>query len=93
MIAGSWGEPGAFTLVDGTSNFRQLFGKPIDELLPIREALKGTGKVLVYNGVNNTGTRAIKTDRGMTVTAKYKGKAGNNIPMLYSKNKLSLVLK
>ena len=21
MIAGSWGEPGAFTLVDGTSNF------------------------------------------------------------------------
>lgn len=38
MIAGSWGEPGAFTLVDGTSNFRRLFGKPIDELLPIREA-------------------------------------------------------
>ena len=85
MIAGSWGEPGAFTLVDGTSNFRQLFGKPIDELLPIREALKGTGKVLVYNGVNNTGTKAIKTDRGMTVTAKYKGKAGNNIHVIFKK--------
>ena len=85
MIAGSWGEPGAFTLVDGTSNFRRLFGKPIDELLPIREALKGTGKVLVYNGVNNTGVQATKTESDMVVTAKYKGLAGNHIHVIFKK--------
>ena len=33
MVSGAWGEIGTFTLVDGTTDFRATFGKPIDELI------------------------------------------------------------
>ena len=38
MFSGSWGEVGTFTLVDGTTDFRKTFGKPIDDLMENREA-------------------------------------------------------
>ena len=85
MVSGAWGEIGTFTLVDGTTDFRKTFGKPIDDLLEIREALKGTGKVLAYNGVNDTGAKATKTEDEVVVTAKYKGTAGNHIHVLFKK--------
>ena len=85
MVSGAWGEIGAFTQVDGTTDFRKTFGKPIDELIEIREALKGTGKVLAYNGVNDTGAKATKTEDEVVVTAKYKGTAGNHIHVLFKK--------
>lgn len=85
MVSGAWGEIGTFTLVDGTTDFRKTFGKPIDELIEIREALKGTGKVLAYNGVNDTGAKATKTEDEVVVTAKYKGTAGNHIHVLFKK--------
>lgn len=85
MVSGAWGEAGTFTLVDSTTDFRKTFGKPIDELIEIREALKGTGKVLAYNGVNDTGSKATKTEGEVVVTAKYKGTAGNHIHVLFKK--------
>lgn len=85
MVSGAWGEVGTFTLVDGTTDFRKTFGKPIDELIEIREALKGTGKVLAYNGVNDNGSKATKTEGEVVVTAKYKGTAGNHIHVLFKK--------
>lgn len=85
MVSGAWGETGTFTLVDGTTDFRKTFGKPIDELIEIREALKGTGKVLAYNGVNDNGSKATKTEGEVVVTAKYKGTAGNHIHVLFKK--------
>ena len=85
IVPNSWGVAGTFVEVDATSDFRSLFGKTIDELIPIRETLKGTGKVLVYNGSNDSGSKATVTEDGITVEAMYKGVAGNQLHVLFTK--------
>lgn len=77
-----WGVPGSFHLVDATTDTKKLFGRGVDELIPIKEALKATSKVLAFNGNNDAGSAATATDGTVTATAKHKGLAGNQIHVI-----------
>lgn len=76
-----WGEVGKFIKVSSNTKFLELFGKPLEELKPIREAFKGTGDVVVYN-LNGAGEKAKATDTTFTATAVHGGTAGNNISVV-----------
>lgn len=77
-LALDWGETGKFIGLSPTDNFNALFGKKISEIIPIREAFKGTGQVIAYN-LNGEGDKATTTSDTFIVTAKYGGSDGNNI--------------
>lgn len=82
-----WGESNKFIKVTPNSNIKELFGKSLKELLPIREAFKGSGEIIAYN-LNGEGEKATdslkigegedQTD-GFTATALYGGADGNKI--------------
>lgn len=73
-----WGETGKFIELSPTSDFVALFGKKLKEIVPIREAFKGTGQVIVYN-LNGEGKKAKATNEDFTVTAVHGGVDGNKI--------------
>lgn len=73
-----WGESGKFIKVTSNSNLKQLFGKTLSELTPLREAFKGTGQVIVYN-LNGIGEQANATSEPFIATANYGGSDGNKI--------------
>ncbi|MCJ8008901.1 phage tail sheath C-terminal domain-containing protein [Lederbergia wuyishanensis] len=73
-----WGVPGKFIAVSVRSKFTELFGKSLKELIPIREAFKANGQVIVYN-LNGTGEKATATSGTLVATAIHGGKDGNNI--------------
>ncbi|WP_313894311.1 phage tail sheath subtilisin-like domain-containing protein [Psychrobacillus sp.] len=77
-IALDWGESGKFIKVTSNNDFKQLFGKTLSELTPLREAFKGTGQVIVYN-LNGTGEKATATSEPFIATANYGGSDGNKI--------------
>jgi hypothetical protein len=53
-------------------------------LLPVREALKRAGTLLLYR--LNEGVKAAATGNGLQVTAKYGGERGNDITIVIEKN-------
>lgn len=77
-IQGDWGETGKFIKVTPNTRFKDLFGKSLGDLKPIREAFKGTGDVIVYN-LNGAGEKAKGTSETFTATAVYGGTDGNKI--------------
>lgn len=76
-----WGETGKFIPVFPNSKFKELFGKSLGDLLPVREAFKETGRVIVYNLSGSTGVKAKATSGvdGITATATHAGSDGNKI--------------
>ncbi|MGE7841386.1 phage tail sheath C-terminal domain-containing protein [Lysinibacillus sp. NPDC093712] len=77
----NWGEVGKFTKLSSTTQFRNLFGKSLGDILPLREAFKATGKVYLYN-LNGVGEKAKATVEGLTASAKFGGTDGNKIHIL-----------
>lgn len=79
-----WGETGKFIPVSANTEFKQLFGEGLGDLKPIREAFKGTGRVIIYNLSGAAGTKATGTSgaSGLTVTATHGGADGNKISVL-----------
>lgn len=73
-----WGETGKFIRVSPNTRFKELFGKSLGELIPIREAFKGTGDVLVYI-LNGKGEKAKAVSGTFTATAVHGGSDGNKI--------------
>lgn len=73
-----WGETGKFIKVGPNTKFKELFGKDLGDIKPIREAFKGTGDVIVYN-LNGEGDKATATNEGFTATAVHGGADGNKI--------------
>lgn len=73
-----WGEVGKFIELSPTDNFTALFGKKLNDITPLREAFKGTGKVIAYN-LNGIGEKATATSGTFVVTATHGGTDGNNI--------------
>lgn len=73
-----WGETGKFIKVSPITKFREVFGKGLGEIKPIREAFKGTGDVIVYN-LNGEGDKALGTSGTFTATAVHGGSDGNKI--------------
>lgn len=76
-----WGEASKFVPVSANTEFKQLFGRGLGDLKPIREAFKGTGRVIVYNLSGKAGEKATGTSgaSGLTATATHGGTAGNKI--------------
>ncbi len=77
----NWGEVGKFTKLTSTTQFRNLFGKSLGDILPLREAFKATGNVYLYN-LNGVGEKAKVTVEGLTASAKFGGTDGNKIHIL-----------
>lgn len=78
-LALDWGETGKFIPVTANTNFKELFGKSLGDIVPIREAFKGTGRVIVYNLSGATGTKATATSGTFVATALFAGTDGNKI--------------
>lgn len=77
-LALDWGEVGKFIKVTSNSKFKELFGKSLGDITPIREAFKATGQVIVYN-LNGEGSKATATSGTFVATAKHGGIAGTKI--------------
>ncbi|MFJ7663938.1 phage tail sheath C-terminal domain-containing protein [Lysinibacillus sp. NPDC097162] len=77
----NWGEVGKFIKLSSTTQFRNLFGKSLGDILPLREAFKATGNVYLYN-LNGVGEKAKVTVEGLTASAKFGGTDGNKIHIL-----------
>lgn len=73
-----WGETGKFIKVNPNTKFKEMFGKDLGDILPIREAFKGTGDVTIYN-LNGEGDKATATSDTFTATAVHGGSDGNKI--------------
>lgn len=78
-MALDWGETGTFIEVSPNDRFTEKFGRTLMELLPIREAFKATGSVILYNLSGAAGDKASATSGGFTATAQHVGSDGNNI--------------
>lgn len=78
-LALDWGETGKFIPVSPNSKFKELFGKSLGDLTPIREAFKATGRVIVYNLSGSTGVSATGSSGTFVATAVYPGLDGNKI--------------
>lgn len=79
-----WGETKKFIKVSPNTKFKEVFGKDLAGIKPIREAFKGTGEVIVYN-LNGEGDKATATSEGFTATAAYGGSDGNKITVTVAK--------
>lgn len=82
-LALDWGESGKLTKVSPNTSFRELFGKNLSELKPIREAFKATADVLVFN-LSGEGTKATATGTDFTAEAVYGGDDGNKLTVVVS---------
>lgn len=76
-----WGETGKFIKLSPTDDFTALFGKKLTEIVSVREAFKGTGKVIIYN-LNGDGQKAKATSDTFVATAKHGGTDGNKISVI-----------
>lgn len=77
-LALDWGETGKFIKLSPTDNLTELFGKKLHDLVPVREAFKGTGKVIVYN-LNGQGEKAKAISGTFEAKAVHGGVDGNKI--------------
>lgn len=73
-----WGAVEEFIKVSPSTQFKETFGKDLKDILPIKEAFKGTGNVIVYN-LNGEGDKATATSETFVVTAVHGGSDGNKL--------------
>lgn len=86
MLAGKvWGKAG-FLTVTANTDFLSVLGQPLVDILPLREALKASDKVVVYSPQTQGGAKATVTDESFTATAKHEGTAGNQLTVVVIKN-------
>lgn len=85
-LALSWGEPGVIMKITPQDDVNKLLGVDLEHptLLPVREALKRAGTLLLYR--LNEGVKAAVTNNGLQVTAKYGGVRGNDLSIVIEKN-------
>ncbi|GGD95138.1 phage tail sheath family protein [Paenibacillus nasutitermitis] len=82
----SWGEPGKVIRIEaGEDTAGKLgYGSTEPQMKLIREALKRAKTLLLYR--LNAGTKAAKTNEGLTVTARWGGARGNDITVTVAAN-------
>ncbi|CAM4017327.1 phage tail sheath C-terminal domain-containing protein [Geobacillus stearothermophilus] len=80
-----WGETRKFVKVTPNTKFKEVLGKDLNSIVPIREAFKATGQVLIFN-LNSGGNKATATGGGLTATAKYVGSDGNKLSVVVTVN-------
>lgn len=80
-----WGTKGEIYKIHSGDNTIASLGYEIDDLIPVREALKNASEVLVCRV--NGGTKAkVELTTGVTATAKYEGSRGNDITVVTKAN-------
>lgn len=82
----SWGPSGAIISLKPSDDMYKILGYELthSELLPVREALKRAGTLLLYR--LNNGVKATVTNNGLQATALYGGVRGNDISIVIEKN-------
>jgi len=85
-LALPWGESGSIVSLTPQDDVYKLLGYELTHsvLLPVREALKRAGTLLLYR--LNTGVKAAVTNNGLQVTAAYGGVRGNDISIVIELN-------
>ncbi|WP_379130932.1 phage tail sheath family protein [Paenibacillus sp. sgz500958] len=85
-LALPWGPSGTILKLTTQNDMYKLLGYDLTHstLLPVREALKRAGTLLLYR--LNTGVKAAVTNNGLQVTAAYGGVRGNNLAIVIEKN-------
>lgn len=81
-----WGQSGAIVKLTPQDDFSRLLGYDLTDnvLLPVREALKRAGTLLLYR--LNEGVKAGVTNNGLQATAKFGGERGNDLTVVVEKN-------
>ncbi|UQZ33674.1 phage tail sheath protein [Paenibacillus sp. PK3_47] len=81
-----WGPSGRIVKLTPQDDFKKLLGYDLTDsvLLPVREALKRAGTLLLYR--LNEGIKAAVTNNGLQVTAVHGGKRGNDLSVIIEKN-------
>lgn len=81
-----WGQSGAIVKLTPQDNFSRLLGYDLTEpvLLPVREALKRAGTLLLYR--LNEGVKSGVSSNGLQATAKFGGERGNDLTVVVEKN-------
>ncbi|MHA6533063.1 phage tail sheath family protein [Paenibacillus sp. BAC0078] len=81
-----WGKTGSILKLTPQDDYKKLLGYDLTDsvLLPVREALKRAGTLLLYR--LNEGVKAAVTNNGLQVTAKYGGERGNDLSVTIEKN-------
>ncbi len=75
----TWYEDGKLIAYNADDSAQAVFAMPLDDLIPVREMMKGAAKALVYPLLSG-GERASATlAENVTATAIKQGAAGNNI--------------
>lgn len=88
-----WGESRKFVKVTPNTKFKEVLGKNLNEIVPLREAFKATSQVLIFN-LNSGGNKAAATGGGtvggtgggLTATAKHAGSDGNKLSVVVTAN-------
>ncbi|QWU15645.1 Phage tail sheath protein [Paenibacillus sophorae] len=85
-LALSWGPAGEIIGITPQEDIAKLLGYDWthEALLPVREALKRAGKLLLYR--LNTGVKAEATASGLKTTAQYGGERGNDLSVVIASN-------
>ncbi|MDQ0195797.1 phage tail sheath family protein [Paenibacillus wynnii] len=85
-LALPWGQSGSIISLTPQDDVYKLLGYELTHsvLLPVREALKRAGILLLYR--LNNGVKAAVTNNGLQVTALYGGVRGNDISIVIEKN-------
>lgn len=85
-LALPWGQPGTIVKITPQDDVYKLLGYELTHpvLLPVREALKRAGTLLLYR--LNEGVKAAATGSGLKATAKYGGERGNDLAIVIEKN-------
>lgn len=91
-LALDWGEVGKFIRLTPNTNFKELFGKTLANIIPIREAFKATSDVLVYN-LSGAGVKATATSGDLVAKAVHGGTDGNKITVLVTKGLTDYTVK
>lgn len=78
-LALKWGDPEGLIEVTPTTDFLLELGSPLSGLKPVREGLKGNGKLLIYNLTQTSEKAKLTLENSAEVTAIKQGVAGNDI--------------
>lgn len=91
-LALDWGEVGKFISVSPNTKFKELFGKNLADIIPVRESFKATGDVIVYN-LSGDGEKATATSGTFVANAIHGGTDGNKITVIATKGLADFTIK
>ena len=82
ILENKWGDEDKFVRVDYRTDFTQLVGLSLEEILPVRETLKASDTMLVYLPKYEGSEKASNETGDLKVTATKRGSLGNELAVI-----------